>query len=348
VALEQSDGFISGDRCAVAAPSLWYLTGGATKPGTFTKLRLFNPFADNAEVTITAFSEFDLDPVSDLEGIDVPGRDWTTIDLGPFLPLRDQLVFTVETTSGLVIPVLIRTDARGEATIPGSGPSDTWEFPIATAGELEPFISVMSAGADEIVVTVDILTETGMVRDAREVTVGAATPSLIELSDIAAPPYGIRLRASAPVAASVIALVPVVGVDEIPENPGDGTTTTAGGDGTTPPTPQRFVRGMAGTTGASTPASRWIVPIDTLVDAETTVWVMNTGTVPATLTVQPMEEAETPPFEVIVGPETIIAVPVEVGVGVFGYSIVSDAPISVAWEIAGERGVALFSGIAVR
>lgn len=347
VALEQSDAFIAGDRCTVAVPKTWYLTGGSTKTGTFTEIRLFNPFADNAEVSITAYSEFDLDLVADLDGFDVPGRDWTTIDLEPFLDLRDHIVFTVETNAGLVIPMLVRSDERGEAAIPGSAPSETWDFPIATVGELEPFISVMSAGEDEISVVVDIVTETGTVRNAREVVVGAATPVLIPLSDIAAAPYGVRLRASSPVAASVIALVPVADPDEIPGDPGDETTTTQPGDDTGSTT-GTFIKGMAGTIGSSEPASRWIVPFDTLLDSETTVWAMNTGAVAATLTVQPLAENDTPSFTVTVEPETTLAIPVDVGVGVFGYSIVSDAPISVSWAITGERGAALFSGIAVR
>ncbi len=348
VALELSDSFVSGDRCTVSVPKTWYLTGGSTKTGTFTEIRLFNPFADNAEVSIAAYSEFNLDLVAELDSIDVAGRAWTTIDMEPFLPFRDQLVFTVETGAGLVIPALVRTDERGEAMIPGSGPSQTWDFPIATAGRLEPFISVMSAGADDITVTVDIVTETGTVPAAREVVVGQSTPALIPLADIAAPPFGVRLRASSPVAASVIALVPVADPDELPgDEPADTTTTVAGDETTTtePPTEEEFIRGLAGTVGAAAPASRWIVPFDTVLDGETTVWIMNGEDVTASITVQPLAESELPPFDVIVEPGTTFPIVVDAGIGTFGYSIVSTSPVSVAWEVESDRGVALFAGI---
>jgi hypothetical protein len=350
-ALELSDSFISGDRCTVSVPKTWYLTGGSTKTGTFTELRLFNPFADNAEISITAYSEFNLDLVADLSSIDVAGRGWTTIDMEPYLPFRDDLVFTIETSAGLVIPSLVRTDERGEAMIPGSGPSATWDFPIVTPGQLEPFISVMSAGDDEITVTVDIVTETGTVRNAREVIVGAATPVLIPLADIAAAPFGVRLRASSPVAASVVAVVPTADPDELPgdePDAGDGTTTTVAGETTTsvPATEAEFIRGLAGTVGAAAPSSQWIVPFDTVLDGVTTVWIMNGADEAATVTVQPLAENETPPFDVVVEPGTILPILVDVGVGTFGYSMISTGPVSVGWDVVSDRGVALFAGVA--
>ena len=41
---------------------------------------------------------------------------------------------------------------------------------------------------------------------ARQITLESSVPALIPLSDLAAPPYGVRLRATAPVAATAIAL----------------------------------------------------------------------------------------------------------------------------------------------
>lgn len=100
-AMEFADAFIASDHCVVSVPKIWYLTGGSTKTGTITRLRLFNPFADNAEVTITAFSEFGLDPLGELDGFDVAGRSWATIDFESYLPFRDELVLTVTSNKGL-------------------------------------------------------------------------------------------------------------------------------------------------------------------------------------------------------------------------------------------------------
>lgn len=336
--------FIAADRCVVSVPKIWYLTGGSTRTGTITQLRLFNPFADNAEVSITAYSEFDLDLVQELQDYDVAGRSWATIDLEPYLPFRDHMTFTITSNKGLVIPALIRSDDRGEAMWPGTAPSDTWNFPIVTVGELEPFISVMSAGDDDIIVTVDIVGEAGMIRNAREVVLSASTPELIPLSDLAAAPYGVRLRATSPIAASVIAVVP----QPDPEG-GEGsleTTTTTEAGGEVPE--EAFIKGMAGTVGAPQPNSEWIVPVATFPGSETTVWVMNTGTDAAVVEWEALGETEYPVGgSVEVPPESTLGIPIEVGIGVYGVSVSSSLPVSVAWGLAGDQGVALSAGVAL-
>lgn len=349
--LQRADSLVAGDRCTVSVPKVWYLTGGSTKTGTFTEIRLFNPFADNAEVSITAYSEFNLDLVAEFDDIDVAGRSWTTIDMEPFLPFRDELAFTIEASSGLVIPSLIRSDERGEAMWPGTAPSQTWDFPIVTAGGLEPFLAVMSAGGDDITVSVDVVTETGTVLDAREIVIDASAPALVPLSDIAAAPYGIRVRSSGPIAASTFAVVPSDTVD------GEGTG--EGGDGEVPPTDpdesstttvateEEFTRGLAGTVGAPSTSSKWIVPLDTLLESETTLWVMNNTDGPASVSLLPLAETELPAFEVTIEPGTIVGVPVDVGIGTFGFTVTSDRSVSVAWDISGPRGVALVAGIAI-
>ncbi|MEZ5176535.1 MAG: DUF5719 family protein [Acidimicrobiia bacterium] len=340
--LQHADGFLAGDRCAVSVPKVWYLTGGSTKTGTYTEIRLFNPFADNAEVTVTAYSEFNLDLVADLESIDVAGRSWTTIDLEPFLPFRDELAFTVETASGLVIPALIRSDDRGVAMWPGAAPSQTWDFPIVTPGRLEPFLAVMSAGDDEVTVTVDVITENGPIVAAREIVIDGSAPALIPLSDIAAPPYGARVRASSPIAASVVATVPVPDEDDAGE-PGDGQGTSQPSDETAT---TEFIRGLAGMVGLRESSTTWMVPLDTLLDASTIVWVMNPADTPTTATLLPLSDTDGDPAVVTIPAGSTIGIEVDVGIGISGYSVRADSPVTVAWEISGERGVALTAGIA--
>ena len=338
-----SDAFISADQCLVSAPKIWYLTGGSTRTGTLTQIRLFNPFADNAEVSITGYSEFNLDLVPDLQSIDVPGRSWTTVDFEQYLPFRDELSLTVTATQGIVIPAMIRIDDRGEAMWPGTAPAETWEFPVATAGGLEPFVSVMSAGDDGVIVTLDIVTESGTISNAREVVIDSSAPALIPVSDLAAAPYGIRVRATAPIAAAVVATVPVV-EEEGGEGEGAvGETTT-----TTETSSEEFVRGLAGTVGSARPSSEWIVPLDSLPGSRTTLWVMNTGTEPAQLSFSPLSEVEYAVNDsAVVEAGSVLGIPVDVGIGIFGYRISADRPITVAWSIEGDRGVALAAGIPI-
>lgn len=346
-AMEFADAFIASDQCVVSVPKIWYLTGGSTKTGTITRLRLFNPFADNAEVTVTAYSEFNLDLVAELDGFDVAGRSWTTIDFETYLPFRDELALTVTSNQGLVIPALVRSDDRGEAWWPGVAPAETWEFPIVTAGELAPSIAVMSAGDDEIIVSVDIVTEEGTVRNAREIVVDSSAPGLIPLSDLAAPPFGVRLRATAPIAASALATVPEADVEGGDGAVPDETTTTVDeSTSTTDVTEEAFITGLAGTVGSSRASSSWIVPVDTVPGSETTLWIMNAGVDPVSVTYSQLGEVEYTFTETIEIPaESIVGIPVDVGIGIYGYGVESDRPVSAAWQIVGKQGVALAAGV---
>jgi hypothetical protein len=112
-------------------------------------------------------------------------------------------------------------------------------------------------------------------------------------------------------------------------------------------TEEDFVRGLAGTVGAPSTSTTWIVPLDTLLESETTLWVMNNTDVPASASLLPLGETELPDIEITIQPGSIVGVPVDVGVGTFGFTVTSDRLVSVAWDITGPRGVAFVSGIAV-
>ena len=73
---------------------------------------------------------------------------------------------------------------------------------------------------------------------------------------------------------------------------------------------------------------------------------MNPGDGPANVTVLALSEGEVAPVIITIEPGTIQAFRIDVGIGIYGLSIEADSPVSVAWEIAGERGVALIAGIA--
>lgn len=345
--LQFADGLVSADKCTVSVPSEWYLPGGSTKTGTFTQLRLFNPFADNAEVEITAHSEFNLDLIPDLSQIDVAGRSWTTIDFGPYLPFRDELSIKVTSTTGLVIPVMVRTDEHGEATWNGSSPSQLWEFPVVSPGKLVPSIAIVTAGDDDVTVSFDIVTESGIIIDAREITLDSTAPALVPIEDLALAPFGVRVRATAPIVATVVASVlEVVEDDDDGGLDGAAPSTTISETDTTVATEADFARGLAGTTGIPELSASWIVPIETLPGSDTTLWMMNSGVDAATVTVVALSEDEFLSRETVqIAPGTIVSIPVDRGIGVFGYRLTSDVPISAAWEIVGDRGVALVAGI---
>jgi hypothetical protein len=363
-----ADALASGDRCVVSVPKLWHLPGGTTRIGAFLSLRLFNPFPENAKVTVNAVSEFGNVPLPELEGFDVPGRTWRTIDLSQTIPLFDDVAVTVSTSQGIVIPSLVLADSAGEASWPGTGLSTTWEFPVAVDGGLAPFVAVSNTGGVAAEVVVDIFTPDGPIPDAAARTVEPGTPLRISLGEFAAPPFGVRVRSSVPIAAVVQgtelvatdadegdeeAAPPDAPADEAAPDeaaPDEAAPDEAAPDGEVAVAEEEApIRGLAGTVGAIEPARRWMLPAVGLVPETTaTIWVMNTGGSPATLTVTPLGDESETPDKVRVEPGSVLGLPVgsPLVTGASGYSIDATEPVSVAWSLAGPRGVAYVAGVA--
>ena len=67
---------LSAEACAGSVPKAWQLTGATTAGGRELAVRVFNPFPENAKVTITAVSEFGSEPLTELEGLGIAARSW--------------------------------------------------------------------------------------------------------------------------------------------------------------------------------------------------------------------------------------------------------------------------------
>lgn len=339
-----ADALATGDRCVVSVPKVWHLGGGTTADGFFLTLRLFNPFPENAKVTVNAASEFGPEPLPDLAGLDIAGRSWLSIDLTREIPFLDQVSFTVSTEQGLVIPSLVLADASDEASWPGTGLSTTWDFPITADGGLEPSLVISNTGTRDANISIDVFTPSGAVIDAvpEGVVAPAGLPVRIPLGDLAAAPFGVRVRSDVPVSVVVEARTPVPD-DEAPPAEGE-----EGGDEVEAPV---VPTGLAGTVGIVEPATRWLVPgIGLVPDTTSTIWIMNAGAEAATVTVIPVGPIEaSAPDKVLIEPGSIAAVVVleSAVAGVEGYDLASDFPVSVAWSVRGERGVVLVSGVSV-
>jgi len=339
-AIVWSDAVVTGDRCVAAVPKEWQLPGGTTADGFFTSIRLFNPFPEAAKATVRAFSEFGSEPLPELEGLDVPGRSWTTIDLGTPLPLRDHLGFVVSTDQGLVIPELVVDDAADEASWPGVAPATTWEFPIARVAGLDATLELLNTGSEDVAVDVDLFTPQGAIPAVTSFVVPAGMPVQIVLGDFTDGPFGVRVRASGPLSAVVEARSPG---DALAAPPSDAAASEAEAPTTTvPPGPV----GLAGTVGAPRPATRWLVPgTGVFSGADTTLWILNTGAEDVTATLTPLGVGG-PAEKVVVAAGSILAVSVDPEEEAAGYAIEATGPVSAAVSLVDARGVAFVAGVA--
>jgi len=262
-----TDELLTGDRCVVSVPKVWHLVGGITAEGFTLQLRLFNPFPEAAKVTVQAVSEFGSSPLGGFEGIDVPGRSWSTEDLSRVIPFLDNVTFTVQTETGLVIPALVVNNGTDEASWNGTGQSTTWDFPVTSVPGLDPTLVLSNTGGVPATVIIDIFSRIGPTLEATSLLVSPLEPVRLHLGDLADPPFGVRVRSNAPIGAVVQAGPPgtfpdsdIGGAGEHGDEPVDvpGDDAASGPDEPTD-LPATF-DGLASTTGNTDPAVRWLFP----------------------------------------------------------------------------------------
>jgi len=351
-----SDAILTADRCTTTVSKEWHMTGGTTATDHATQLRLFNPFPEPAKVDVTALSEFGSEPLPEFQAVDVLPRSWTTLDLTVPLPLRDVLSVIVTATQGLVVPTLVVENDTDEASWPGTRTAATWEFPLVADGGLEPYLTLSNATDGTVTAAIDVFGPDGPITGETNVELAPRTPVTVPLAEIAVPPFGIRVRASAAIAATVTARPPAAagpggeGETSPPTTgaAGDGGDTTLPPDaGQSPPSPT--VEGLAGTIGVAEPAARWLVAsTGSLEDAAATIWLLNTGDAPVTVTLDPVGPGDPPPQKVVVGAGSVLPVTADSSEDVDGYLVAATGPISVATSIVDARGVAFTSAIPVR
>lgn len=334
----ESNDLLTGDACLARIPKVWELPGGTTREGRTLTLRLFNPFPELAKVSVGGSSESGQTGLVDLQNIDVNGRTWLDISLNEIVPLLDDVSLTVTTSEGLVIPSLAVAGTTDEASWPGIAPTTYWEFPVATtSADFAPSLMLSNTGTVAVAALIDVYTATGVTIDAREVVVDPSIPRRVDLSDLADGALGIRVRSAAPLSAVVIAEESQVVLAAAGEGdqPDEGEE-TSGGDR------------IAGTIGSSGPATNWLLPGLQAVDgADSTVWLLNTGTETATVILQPLGSQSLLTSKQSVPAGTVLGVPLGYDAAVGGYFVESSVPISVAWSAEAPNGLVFVSGTVV-
>ncbi|NND04316.1 MAG: hypothetical protein HKN91_16175 [Acidimicrobiia bacterium] len=329
VAIVSGEASLSGDQCVGSIPRLWHIAGLTTRDDYGLTLRLFNPLAENAKVQVRAASELGSEALPDLQEIDVVGRTWTDIDVAAAIPFLDNLVLTVGAEEGVVIPTVIQRLDGEEANWNGTGLSTEWLFPTAALGELSPRLSVWNPGDVAVEVEVDLFSRSAGFGSVFTGTIEAGRPIEFPISDQSTGAVGIRVRASGPVSAVVVA-------EDVPlESPGD--------EEPVDPAPRR----IAGTVGSPEPALRWLLPgAGGFLGGESSIWLLNTSGDPVTVTLQPLGLTELTADKVRLEPTSFRRIRLTSNANVFGYRIESAIPITASWSLQNDDAVALFSGIA--
>jgi len=310
------EGLLAADLCPSSASKVWVLPGGSTVQDRPLDLQLFNPFPDDALVTVEVISEEGFEPAPELERVSVPGRSWRTLALGDVLPFRQRLSVTVQTEQGRIIPAMVQTSGTDQAIWTDVGRSEVWEFPLVAVGELEPFLAIANGGPLEVTYTLDVFTIDGPVEGALEGLVPAAGHDRISLGGLAEGEYAVRLRADGPVSAVVVA-------------EGEGQ--------------------VAATSGAPLAARQWMLPGAGATSAtRSSLWFLNSGPDPLTVTFQLLDAGGTVenPAKITVPAGTVRSVALD-QVGVSGVIAESTGPFSAAWSAETDGATAYSSGVPI-
>ena len=310
------EGLLAGDLCPSSASKVWVLPGGTTVQDRSLDLQLFNPFPEDALVTVEAISEEGFEPAADLERVSVPGRSWRILALGDVLPFRQRLSVTVQTEQGRIIPAMVQTNGSDQAVWTDVGRSEVWEFPLVAVGQLQPFLAIANGGSLEVTYSVDVFTADGPVEGVIEGLVPAQGHDRISLAGLADGAYAARLRADGPVSAVVIG----EGADQV-----------------------------AATSGAPLAARQWMLPgAGANSAARSSLWLLNTGADSITVTYQLLDAGGTVenPGKITLPAGTVRRVLLD-QVGISGVIAESTGPFSAAWSAETEFATAYSSGVPI-
>ncbi len=311
--LSYSDSVLVGAGCAATIPKIWLLPGGSTRAGDTLDLQLFNPFPEDARVTVTMTNPTDFEPEPSLEGITVNALSWRTIDIAAKLPLRESLSATVEVEKGVVIPAFIQNGPSDRALWTGVDRADTWEFPLVSVPGLSADLVLSNPNSLDVPFVVDRFGTSTSEMEVLSGVVEAGKHTRIPLDEIVTEMSGLQVRSEGLLGAVV------VGQSE---------------------------QARAVTAGASSLAASWLVPgLGAITDAASQLWILNTSAAQVTVTYSTLNENGTDfsgKVAVTAGSMRRITLPEGQSSGVF---VQATAPISVGASMRRGHAVAYLAPV---
>jgi hypothetical protein len=305
--LAYDDRMLAGAGCASSVPKIWLLPGGSTRPGDTLELQLFNPFPEDARVTVVMTNETDFEPEPSLEAITVNALSWRTYDIAALLPLRESLSAIIEVEKGVVIPAFLQIGPEDQALWTGVDRAETWEFPLVATGGLDASLVLANPTSLAVTYSIDRFGTKTSELDFLGGIVEAGKHVRIRLRDLLTEPSGFQVRADGLLGGVI------VGESE---------------------------QARAVTAGTPTLAESWLIPgLGSLSDAQHELWILNTAAEQVTVTYAALNENGTDrsgKVAVAAGSVHRIVLPVTDASGVF---VEATAPITV--------GAAMIRGAAV-
>ena len=302
---------LAADVCSSNLPAVWHVAGGSTLENETLSLRLFNPFADDARVNLSAVSELGTEANEAFQSVSVPARTTRTFELDIEFPGREVLSVFIEQLEGSVIPVMVQTTPTDTAMWPGTRHSEVWEFPLVTAGRLSGELVLTNSAPIDVTFSIEIFDDTATVLTGELGIIAGPGQARVSLDDIDTEIFSIRVTGDGPFGATVV-----------------GRDDTA----------------FAATVGATTTSNAWLIPGPNAESAASyQLWFLNTGVEPVTITYRKATATGTGLTESITIAAGAVARVDVTDVVTTGIEAVGTSPFSVAWS-AESNGRVSFSG----
>lgn len=132
-------GDVAVGPCATRASRAWYFASGTTVVERALFLELFNPFGDDASVSVTLFTDEGVKSDPGLERLTVPAHGRVAAPIHEALPRQDVVAMAVEAERGRVVAeqTAYRTGDTGglSLTLGVPAPAPSWTFPDGVVGD---------------------------------------------------------------------------------------------------------------------------------------------------------------------------------------------------------------------
>jgi uncharacterized protein DUF5719 len=121
--------------CASAASPRWYFAEGVTTKDATEMLLLFNPFPEDAIVDLSFSTEEGRSEPQGLQGLTVPGRSTTAVNVGDFVHRRTAVSTAIVTRIGRMVVARLQSfdgtaGRKGQSlTLGAPAPAPLWYFP---------------------------------------------------------------------------------------------------------------------------------------------------------------------------------------------------------------------------
>ncbi|MGH8958825.1 MAG: hypothetical protein ACRDVK_09130 [Acidimicrobiia bacterium] len=282
--------------CTPAASAPVALLGLATNAGEGSSLVISNPFAAEASVTLAGSSEFGPDTPSELEAVRIPAKSTLELVLDQSMAGREQLGFTLQPETGLVIAGMVRSgpDTAISEAIPGAR---QWHVALPGFG-IDGQLIVRSVSAADSVFRIDRIDQSGITDGVESGSLAPGEQLVFSLEEMGGSEGGFVVNSEEDVAVA---------------------TTYVGEE----------LRTVSA--GAPSTAIQWLVPVSaTVEEGENALWILNPEETDTTAAIQIFGRSGAPQeIDLPAGSTTGLVV----GLDGSGASITAGHPVAVFYGV---------------